>query len=353
MTKEQTDRLRDELTEIGDKGFATEVDLSPVITWLSSGCTLLDLALSGGKANGGFPAGRISHIYGAESTAKTVLAAEPLGSAQRQGGKGYLVDAEWTFDLERARSVYGVNVTDPAIWELSRPSCVEELFDDVIDGALTEIEKEGIPIAAMSIDSLSSLRSKTEAIDSKGKPVKIGEMGGYGASRARRLSTAFRIKIQDIAASNLALIFVDQARDDLSSPYKAETTASGRAIKFYSSVRLYLKYKGMLKNKHKQPIGVNLGFKVEKNKVAPPFRSGEFELYFDYGIDDVGTSLKWIKSVTAPSSRKWEFDGQSYYFDDMVKYVEDNDKEALLKERMVAVWAEVFPPSSRKPRSRL
>ena len=185
LTTAQKKELEQTVSDLGENGFVVDSDLSPITHWLSTGCTILDLAIAD-KLPGGFPAGRISHLYGAESTAKTVLAAEPLGSAQRQGGKAYMVDAEWTFDMDRATRYYGLDVADPEKWSISRPSTVEELFDVQIPDAIDEIVE--LPVAAMAVDSLSALPSSAEEES-------MGKLKGYGATRARRLSTAFRTRI--------------------------------------------------------------------------------------------------------------------------------------------------------------
>jgi RecA/RadA recombinase len=112
------------------------VDLDPVQDWLSTGCTLLDLAIAD-RLPGGFPAGRISHIIGQESTAKTVLLTEILGSAQCQKGKAYFADAEHTFDFSRAE-LFGVDVNASYAWQYFTPSSIEELFDEYIQGAIDE-----------------------------------------------------------------------------------------------------------------------------------------------------------------------------------------------------------------------
>ena len=160
------------------------VDVGPVEKWLSTGCTLLDLAIAD-RLPVGFPVGRVSHVYGKESTAKSVLAQEPLGSVQRQGGKAFFADAEFTLDTGRAQSIFGIDTTDEEKWHYSTPSSVEILFDTDIAGALASIEEEEIELAAMSIDSLSSLPSETEKNEELDK-------AGYGTIRARQLSRAFR-----------------------------------------------------------------------------------------------------------------------------------------------------------------
>ncbi len=137
------------------------IELSPVSQFCSTGCTILDLAIAD-KLPGGFAVGRISHVYGVESSAKTVLAQEPLGAAQRAGGEAWLVDAEQTFDYERA-SIFGLDTSER--FHYVNTSCIEDLFDEVIIGALKG-RNVSSPPGAIAIDSLSALPSKVEIEES-------------------------------------------------------------------------------------------------------------------------------------------------------------------------------------------
>ena len=325
------------------------VDLPPVTQFLSTGCTILDLAITD-KLPGGFGAGRISHIFGPESTAKTVLAQEPLGAAQRMGGIAHFVDVEYTLDKERAHKLFGLscNIGDEN-WEESHPKTIEELFDGSIELLLKGKDKDSI--AAMSIDSLSALPSEKEAEDAL-------NVAGFGTTRARQLSTAFRKYIRKIAVSNVAVIFIDQTRKDIGSPFNAYTVSGGEALKFYASTRVQVSNRGKILNKHKMVIGVNIGFKVVKNKIGPPFREGIFRLIFDYGIDNVGTNIQWYteNSTNCPKGSFLVPCANEIAtvkgLGKAIKYVEDNNLEEQVIEAVEKLWRVVYEQEERKPKER-
>lgn len=271
----------------------------PISGYLSTGCTILDLAIAD-QLPGGFPQGRISHIYGMESTAKTVFMQEPLGAAQRKGGMAGVIDAEETFDFQRA-DLFGVTVPpdpykDTPAWRYRNCNTIEELFEQ----HLVEMARACDPKKpnACGVDSLSSISSIAEMKEQLGKNT-------FGATRAKQMSAAFRKHIGLFGKSNLAVIFIDQSRDNIGAFYgqPAETVSGGKALKFYSSVRVHMRHEGKIKNKNGVIIGVRFGFEVVKNKVAPPFREGSLNLLFDYGIDDVTTNVEWIQEHTGNADK--------------------------------------------------
>ena len=271
------------------------IELPPVTKWLSTGCTILDLAIAN-QLPGGVPAGQISHVYGMESAAKTVVMSEPLGAAQRMGGKAFFEDVEETCDFDRL-PLFGVTCgEDPfrstKLWEYGRPTTIEDLWDRVIMDACDGCDP-GVP-NIMGIDSLSALASLQEMDESLSKNT-------MGTSRAKQLSRAFRKYLSNLSRANLALFFVDQSRMSLgggtffSGP--EEVVSGGKALKFYTSVRIHMKASTAIKTENGVVIGMRFRFNIGKNKVAPPHRCGEFSLIFDYGIDDIATSLDWLKST--------------------------------------------------------
>lgn len=319
----------------------------PITHWLSTGCTLLDLAIAN-RLPGGFPAGRVSHVYGWESSAKTVLGQEPLGSAQRQNGLIWFLDAEQTLDWKRAKDLFGID-TDSDTFHYGVPESIEKLFDFYLHGALKEIvkrEKYTCP-NALALDSLSALPSEAELNQELVENT-------YGMTRAKQISTSYRKYLLAINDANLALIMINQARTKVSPMAFGDkmTVSGGKALDFYASVSVCMKNVGKIGNSKKQCIGNIFEFKIVKNKVAPPYRKGQLYLIYDYGIDDVRTSIHWLKDIRETTS--YEINNQSFKsINDAIAYVEGENLEEALRNEVVTVWNDIYKPEDRKPKVRV
>ena len=344
--------------------------------YLSTGSTLLDLAIAD-KFPGGVGSGRITHIYGDNSTAKSVLAQEILGSAQRAGGHAIFEDAEATLDFERAENLFGLDVgtwfekgmgepidekLEDAIticntFTYRRPNSIEQLFDGEIGESLKLISdgKLNNPVA-MGIDTFSALPSQVETEANLTDAT-------YGTSRAKMFSTAFRKYIFSMAEQNLTVVAIDQTREKLGIAFgKKHAVSGGKAIQYYSSTRILLKHRGMIKNKYDQVIGVKIAFEVEKNKIAPPFRKGFFNIIFDYGIDNVTANLEWLKendkkefeSLLSQKGSWWTWNKTDKIqgLDALVKVIEDNGLEDEVEGEVVRIWGLLHKPSDRKRKTR-
>lgn len=337
------------------------IDTAPVDYYLSSGVTIIDLALAN-RLPGGFAGGRISHIYGEESSSKTLLAIEAMVSAQRLGGKAYIADAEHTFEFARAEAVFGLQLA-PAMFGHFHPESIEDLFDNHFAAILKSRKKTSGPVVVIT-DSLSALGTKAELAEDISKV-------GYDTNRAKIIGKCFRKWQGAMADADITLIFIDQARDDPSVVWGDKMTfGGGKALRFYGSSRLQMKHAGKLVDDNKVNLGIKVKFLVDKNKIAPPFRGGTYALYFDYGADDITSSLMWLKEFdvaqyegipkTAVGDDGKRRKTEAFAFGsqvcasigDMVRFIEANNLEQKLREQVEFVWRAVYKPLDRKPRMR-
>jgi len=257
---------------------------------ISTGSVSLDMAL-GVK---GFPKGRIVEVYGPESSGKTTLALSTIAEAQKLGLKAAFIDAEHALDSDYAAKL-GVNINELL---LSQPSCGEEALD------IVELLVKSDEVGVIVIDSVAALVPKAEI---------EGNMGdSHMGLQARLMSQAMRKLTGAIAKSDALVIFLNQTRQKIGIVFgNPETTTGGMALKFYSSIRIEIRRAAQLK-KDEAIIGNLVKLKVVKNKVAPPFKTCEFEIIYAEGISKNGDILE--AGLTCEVVRK---EGNTYYWKDV------------------------------------
>ncbi|MFQ5856621.1 MAG: recombinase RecA [Anaerolineae bacterium] len=272
---------------------------------IPTGSLALDIALG----IGGIPRGRVTEIYGPESSGKTTLAQHIIAEAQKMGGIAAFIDVEHALDPSYAEKC-GVNVEELYI---SQPDTGEQALE------IAEALVRSGAVDLIVIDSVAALVPRAEI---------EGEMGdSHPGLQARLMSQALRKLAGTIKRSNTALIFTNQLRQKIGVLFgNPETTSGGMALKFYAAVRLDLRYAEAIKAGGEM-IGTRVRARVKKNKVAPPFRKAEFDIMYNEGISRAGDVLDMAVEMDIVEKR-----GSYYYYKgDMLAQGRENVKAELHK----------------------
>ncbi|MBU6459805.1 MAG: recombinase RecA [Proteobacteria bacterium] len=273
---------------LGDKGVMPDLDV------VSTGSLGLDMALG----VGGLPRGRVVEIYGPESSGKTTLTLQVIAEMQKLGGTAAFIDAEHALDPQYAQKL-GVNVAELLISQPDTGEQALEIADMLVRSGSVDI---------VVVDSVAALVPRAEI---------EGEMGdSHMGLHARLMSQALRKLTANIKRTNTLVIFINQIRMKLGVMFGSpETTTGGNALKFYASVRLDIRRIGTIK-KGEDAVGSETRVKVVKNKVSPPFRQAEFDIFYGAGISregeiiELGVQQKLIEKSGAWYSYKGNKIGQ-------------------------------------------
>ena len=252
--------------------------------FISTGSSILDLAISN-RPNGGIAVGRITEINGLESSGKSLIGTHILAETQKKGGLAVYIDTETSVSREWLETI-GIDVQNLLYLHVET---VEDIFE-CIESIITKIrESDRDRLVTILVDSLAAASTKVEMEADFDKD-------GWATAKAIVISKAMRKITQMVGRERVALVFTNQLRQKLGVMFGDPwTTSGGKALPFHSSTRIRLKNMGQIKDTKKNTLGMKARAQIIKNRLGPPLRHADFNLYFDSGIDDKGSWLQVLK----------------------------------------------------------
>jgi len=319
---------RQHLQKVGGEGGAY-FRAPPSVSFISTGCTLLDCVLAGGWAEH-----RIANIVGDKSTGKTLLAIEAAANFIHKypDSRVWYNEVESAFDIPYAE-VLGLPVS--RVHFIEGCDTVEDFFEDLTK-CIFKAERRGKPVLYI-LDSLDALSDRDE------QKRKMGE-GTYGTAKAKLMSQLFRRLVRRLKTSLVTVIIISQVRANIGVTFGRNTTRTGgKALDFYASQILYLSQMGVIKKTRRgveRAVGVRIRARCDKNKAGLPYRECEFPILFSYGVDDVVAGLKWLIETKQP----WPLSGTPKQI--LKQLHEMDDSDYMKTKRSVAkivkgLWDEI------------
>lgn len=306
-------------------------------TVISTGSTLLDLAISGGIVHGGgLPGGILVEIFGPSGSGKTVLLSEIAGNVQRKKGEVVFKDPEARLNKQFAK-MFGLELKEK---NYSTPNTVTEVFKEVREWEPESTSKN--LIHGIFADSLAALSTDLEMEKDEGDKM--------GMRRAKEFSEELRKTCRILAQKNYLMVCSNQVRVNVDAgPYAQKyTTPGGKAVEFYASLRLRTFNSEKIKEKRKvagkdvtRVVGVETQIEVAKSSIWKPYRTANLTILFDYGLDDIRANLQFIKDYTKNTVYSVEENKLSNSMDEAIRIVEQDGLEHKLKEQTIDLWEEI------------